>query len=173
MFGISGALHINNSNAAEDWLDDDQVSALNTGGNGPVTRNEVRFHSFYLLNYSENKAGKAHPYFFQLSTNALETVHRVPTTTTLPSRPSGTTPSTATTSAVPTPPASPLRVPRRSPPPPRALLASATPSTPTLATLSTKRQLFGGQALAITVMNKLDLFLFVSDSCYSGSCFVS
>ena len=50
MFGISGALHINNENVAEDWLDDDQVSAFNVGGNGPVTRNEVRFHSFNLPN---------------------------------------------------------------------------------------------------------------------------
>ena len=50
MFGISGALHINNENVAEDWLDDDQVSAFNVGGNGPVTRNEVRFHIFNLPN---------------------------------------------------------------------------------------------------------------------------
>jgi hypothetical protein len=40
-WALVGALHIDNTRVAEDWLDDDQVSALNTGGNGPVTRNEV------------------------------------------------------------------------------------------------------------------------------------
>jgi hypothetical protein len=34
----SGALHINNENVEEDWLDDDQVSAMNTGVNGPGRR---------------------------------------------------------------------------------------------------------------------------------------
>ena len=42
----SGALHIDSSNAAEDWLDDDQVSAMNTGGNGPVTRNEGMYNGY-------------------------------------------------------------------------------------------------------------------------------
>jgi hypothetical protein len=42
----SGALHIENDRAAEDWLDDDQVSAMNTGGNGPVTRNEGMYNNY-------------------------------------------------------------------------------------------------------------------------------
>ena len=42
----SGALHINNDNVAEDWLDDDQVSAMNTGVNGPVTRNEGMYNNY-------------------------------------------------------------------------------------------------------------------------------
>ena len=36
-----GALHITNDNVAESWLDDDQVSDMSAGGNGPVDRNEV------------------------------------------------------------------------------------------------------------------------------------
>ena len=42
----TGALHINKDNVAEDWLDDDQVSAMNTGGNGPVTRNEGMYNNY-------------------------------------------------------------------------------------------------------------------------------
>jgi hypothetical protein len=42
----SGALHINNENVEEDWLDDDQVSAMNTGVNGPVTRNEGMYNNY-------------------------------------------------------------------------------------------------------------------------------
>ena len=41
-----GALHIDNTNVKEDWLDDDQVSAMNTGGNGPVTRNEGMYNNY-------------------------------------------------------------------------------------------------------------------------------
>jgi hypothetical protein len=41
-----GALHINNANVAETWLDDDQVSDMNTGGNGPVTRNEGMYNNY-------------------------------------------------------------------------------------------------------------------------------
>jgi hypothetical protein len=37
----SGIEHINADNVAEDWLADDQVSAMNVGVNGPVLRNEV------------------------------------------------------------------------------------------------------------------------------------
>ena len=36
----SGAAHMNVDNVSEDWLDDDQVSDMAVGGNGPVTRNE-------------------------------------------------------------------------------------------------------------------------------------
>ena len=32
---------MDNANVAESWLGDDQVSPMNVGGNGPVTRNEV------------------------------------------------------------------------------------------------------------------------------------
>jgi hypothetical protein len=39
---MEGAAHVNKDNVAEKWLADDQVSAMNVGGNGPVTRNEVR-----------------------------------------------------------------------------------------------------------------------------------
>ena len=42
----AGALHIDNTRVAEDWLDDDQVSAMNTGGNGPVTRNEGMYNNY-------------------------------------------------------------------------------------------------------------------------------
>ena len=41
-----GALHINNENVSEDWLDDDQVSDMATGGNGPVTRNEGMYNAY-------------------------------------------------------------------------------------------------------------------------------
>ena len=41
-----GALHINNENVAEDWLDDDQASAFNVGGNGPVDRNEGAYNNY-------------------------------------------------------------------------------------------------------------------------------
>ena len=41
-----GALHINNDNVKEDWLDDDQVSDMSTGGNGPVTRNEGMYNAY-------------------------------------------------------------------------------------------------------------------------------
>ncbi len=37
----TGGAHIDKDNVAENWLGDDQVSAMNVGGNGPVTRNEV------------------------------------------------------------------------------------------------------------------------------------
>jgi hypothetical protein len=36
-----GATHVDKTNVAENWLSDDQVSPMNIGGNGPVTRNEV------------------------------------------------------------------------------------------------------------------------------------
>ena len=41
-----GALHIDSSNAAEDWMSDDQASAFNVGGNGPVTRNEGMYNAY-------------------------------------------------------------------------------------------------------------------------------
>ena len=42
-FVFAGASHLDNANVAESWLGDDQVSPMNVGGNGPVTRNEVLF----------------------------------------------------------------------------------------------------------------------------------
>jgi len=41
-----GAEHLDNSNVAEKWLQDDQVSAMNVGGNGPVTRNEGMYNKY-------------------------------------------------------------------------------------------------------------------------------
>ena len=41
-----GALHIDSTNVAEDWLSDDQVSAMNVGGNGPVLRNEGMYNNY-------------------------------------------------------------------------------------------------------------------------------
>ena len=38
----AGATHMDKDNVAENWLGDDQVSPMNVGGNGPVTRNEAR-----------------------------------------------------------------------------------------------------------------------------------
>ena len=42
MLAFEGATHIDKTNVAEKWLQDNQVSPMNVGGNGPVTRNEVR-----------------------------------------------------------------------------------------------------------------------------------
>ena len=41
-----GALHIDSTYVAEDWLSDDQVSAMNVGGNGPVLRNEGMYNNY-------------------------------------------------------------------------------------------------------------------------------
>ena len=44
-----GAAHIDNTNVAESWLSDDQVSAMNVGGNGPVDRNEGMYNNYAAI----------------------------------------------------------------------------------------------------------------------------
>ena len=41
-----GAAHMNVDNVSEDWLDDDQVSDMAAGVNGPVTRNEGMYNNY-------------------------------------------------------------------------------------------------------------------------------
>jgi hypothetical protein len=54
-FWRTGIEHINADNVAEDWLADDQVSAMNVGVNGPVLRNEVCY-SYFLQSLSRTKS---------------------------------------------------------------------------------------------------------------------
>ena len=44
-----GAAHMNVDNVAEDWLDDDQVSDMSAGVNGPVTRNEGMYNAYTAI----------------------------------------------------------------------------------------------------------------------------
>ena len=41
-----GAAHLDNTNVAESWLSDDQVSDMSVGGNGPVDRNEGMYNAY-------------------------------------------------------------------------------------------------------------------------------
>ena len=40
---------MNVDNVSEDWLDDDQVSDMAVGGNGPVTRNEGMYNAYTAI----------------------------------------------------------------------------------------------------------------------------